>query len=56
MIRLRLIKPSVEKWIVACVLMVFFWLTLLAIDYLSGQIQLRLYPELGQLVPAELSL
>ena len=48
------IRPTAEKWIVACVLMVFFWLTITAIDYLSVQIQLRMYPELGQLLPPEL--
>ena len=35
--------------------MAFFWLTITAIDYLSGQIQHRLYPELGQLLPPEVS-
>lgn len=52
---LTLIRPTAEKWIVACVLMAFFWLTTMVIDYLSGQIQLRLYPELSQLLPAEVS-
>ena len=52
---LTLIRPTAEKWVVAFLLMAFFWLTIMAIDYLSGQIQLRLYPELSQLLPPEIS-
>jgi hypothetical protein len=48
-------RPTADKWIVACILMAFFWLTILAIDYLRDRIQLRLHPELGQLLPPKLS-